>query len=83
MLAQALTLNLGEEAVYATMVAIALAKSGQYCGSCRTSHQLQEGIGGDARTLATMLVTEEKEILKSLRMQLIAEVGHAATVNNM
>lgn len=77
-----------EEVAYATIVAVAQAKTGQYSplvnndggelgGEERPKNEAEESgqsIGTDAKTLAEMLVMEEKKVLGDLRMQLMSEV---------
>lgn len=63
-----------EEVAYATIAAVSQAKMGQY------SPLLQDvssggGLGADARTLARMLVNEEKKVLQDLRLQLMSVVS--------
>lgn len=73
-----------EEVAYATIAAVAQAKVGQYSslldgGDAGKGHkgmkETEKAIGADARTLAEMLVREEKKVLSDLRMQLMSEVS--------
>lgn len=86
-----------EEVAYATIAAVAQAKMGQYSplldssgdagGGGKDAQEPEQTIGADARTLAEMLVREEKKVLGDLRMQLMSEVSprqalqHTSTVH--
>lgn len=79
-LAQILTMSSDEEVAYAAIAAIAQAKAGQYCLRAGekgndASKETGQAIGTDAKTLAGMLVSEEKTVLNDLRMQLMSEVN--------
>lgn len=73
-----------EEVAYATIAAVAQAKGGQYSSLLdggdagkgdKGGKETEKTIGADARTLAEMLVREEKKVLSDLRMQLMSEVS--------
>ncbi|CAM9607060.1 unnamed protein product, partial [Hapterophycus canaliculatus] len=85
---QILTMSGDEEVAYATIAAISQAKMRLYHrllqdGTRKTGEgEASEGeagegeaaVGPDARTLAKMLVTEEKKVLSDLRLQLMSVV---------
>lgn len=72
-------MGMDEEMIYATVAAVAQAKAAMYkVGSgtqeAKEGAQRAGAIGADARMLAAMLVAEEREVLKDLRVQLMCEV---------
>lgn len=89
LLLQILTMSGDEEVAYATIAAVSQAKMRLYHpllqdASSKTSKSAEgkesEGgaeVGADARTLAKMLVTEEKKVLSDLRLQLMSVVSRS------
>lgn len=80
---QILTMSNDEEVAFAAIAAVAQAKMGQYDpvskaggggGGGKGSKETGESVGADAKTLAEMLVREEKKVLGDLRVQLLSEV---------
>lgn len=77
--AQILTMSSDEQVAYAAIAAIAQAKAGDYCHpggekGNEVGEEREQAIGTDAKSLAGMLVGEEKAVLNDLRMQLMSEV---------
>lgn len=66
-----------EEVAYATIAAVSQAKMGHYSPLLQDakSNDGEGALGADARTLARMLVKEEKNILQDLRLQLMSVVS--------
>lgn len=66
-----------EEVAYATIAAVSQAKMGQYSPLLQdaTINAGEGTLGADARTLARMLVNEEKKVLQDLRLQLMSVVS--------
>ena len=62
-----------EEVAYATIAAVSQAKMGRYSPLLEDAES-SSAIGADAKTLAKMLVKEEKKVLSDLRQQLMSVV---------
>lgn len=73
---QILTMSSDEDVVFATIAAVSQAKMGLYSPLLEDASNSSSGIGADARTLAKMLVKEEKKVLCDLRQQLMSVVSH-------
>lgn len=76
---QILTMSSDEQVAYAAIAAIAQAKAGDYCHpggekGNEVGEEREQAIGTDAKSLAGMLVGEEKAVLNDLRMQLMSEI---------
>lgn len=63
-----------EEVAYATIAAVSQAKMGCYSPLLEDENNVSSAIGADAKTLAKMLVEEEKKVLYDLRQQLMSVV---------
>ncbi|CAM9170747.1 unnamed protein product, partial [Ectocarpus fasciculatus] len=70
---QILTMSNDEEVAYATIAAVSQAKMGQYSPLLQDASSGGD-LGADARTLARMLVNEEKKVLQDLRLQLMSVI---------
>lgn len=75
---QILTMSSDEEVAFAAIAAVSQAKMGLYSPLLKDANSSSTAIGADARTLAKMLVTEEKKVLNDLRHQLMSVVSHPA-----
>jgi len=64
-----------EDVVFATVAAVSQAKMGLYSPLLSDASTSPSAIGADARTLAKMLVKEEKKVLCDLRQQLMSVVS--------
>lgn len=71
---QILTMSSDEDVVFATIAAVSQAKMGLYSPLLKDASKGSSAIGADARTLAKMLVKEEKKVLCDLRQQLMSVV---------
>lgn len=64
-----------EDVVFATIAAVSQAKMGLYSPLLEDASENSAAIGADTRTLAKMLVKEEKKVLCDLRQQLMSVVS--------
>eukprot|EP00752_Nemacystus_decipiens_P007082 g6345.t1 len=71
---QILTMSSDEDVVYATIAAVSQAKMGLYNPLLEDASDTSSAIGADARSLAKMLVKEEKKVLCDLRQQLMSVI---------
>lgn len=67
-----------EEVNYAAIAAVSQAKMALYSPLLKDENINSTAVGADARTLAKMLVAEEKKVLGDLRHQLMSVVSHSA-----
>lgn len=64
-----------EDVAFATIAAVSQAKMRLYSPFLEDASKNSSAIGADAKTLATMLVKEEKSVLCDLRQQLMSVVS--------
>eukprot|EP00903_Cladosiphon_okamuranus_P013171 g12284.t1 len=71
---QILTMSSDEDVIFATVAAVSQAKMGLYSPILGDATEKSSVIGADTRTVAAMLVKEEKKVLRDLRQQLMSVI---------